>query len=62
MAPQTTVLSYLTQPNPPVNRNGLRPGINTSPRGQQLIDFEGWQKWDEFNYKSLHSKFGRLLE
>ncbi|RSM15714.1 hypothetical protein CDV31_004813 [Fusarium ambrosium] len=62
MAPQTTVLSYLTQPNPPVNRDGLRPGINTSPGGQQSIDFEGWQKWDEFNFKSLYSKFGRLLE
>ncbi|KAJ4310442.1 hypothetical protein N0V84_010974 [Fusarium piperis] len=62
MAPQTTLLSYLTQPNPPLSRVGLRPGINTSPRGQQLIDFEGWRKWDEFNYKSLYSKFGRLLE
>jgi hypothetical protein len=57
-----TLLSYLTQPNPVLDRSELRPGPNSPPRTTRLVTTHGWQLWDEFNFSTLHSKFYRVLD
>ncbi|KAF2842271.1 hypothetical protein M501DRAFT_998539 [Patellaria atrata CBS 101060] len=56
----TTLLEYLTQPNPLVNRDYAKTGSNTEleKEGQ----FEGSRPWEDFNYEHVIACFGDILQ
>jgi hypothetical protein len=56
----TTLLDYLTTPNPLVNSTHSKTGSNTDNFAWDPI--EGVQDWDEFNYETLLSCYGDLLK
>jgi hypothetical protein len=55
-----TLLGYLTIPNPLVDSTHSKTGSNTDNIAWTSI--EGVQDWDEFNYETLLSCYGELLE
>jgi hypothetical protein len=61
MAPRTpqTLLQFLFQSNPDLDRERLRLGYNTVVRDPAIV--RSWDTWDEFNYSNLYSKFKSVL-
>ncbi|KAK0753557.1 hypothetical protein B0T18DRAFT_397158 [Schizothecium vesticola] len=54
-----TILTELGEPNPVIDSTGLTQGSNTlNPRWH---DVGGWSIWQEFNYKTLGSIFGHIV-
>jgi hypothetical protein len=59
MEPQT-ILSLLSQPNPQVVRDALRPGPPTYVSTSQVIN--SFEPWVEFNFENLYSIFKKLRD
>lgn len=57
-----TVLKLLTRPNVPVRSDGLREGNNSTMSDSNTLDFDSFQDWPDFNYKTLISLWGDDLE
>ena len=58
--PRTSLLSYLTQPNPVVDTSAFRSGGNS--KIVMPLHFISTSPWKEFNYGSIYAKLRHVLE
>jgi hypothetical protein len=55
-----TLEEYLNRPNPDIDNSNTSPGPNTVHAGYSHIS--GFEDWGEFNYKTLRSLYGDVLD